>query len=94
MGFSWKRVFNMVAFFALCFIGVAILLGAVIKADKVASAFQTIALVLAVVVVIFYAGIYAFSKSRKSNSFIIHVIIWAVVTALAIVGIILGLVNL
>ena len=92
MGFSWKRVFNMVAFFALCFIGVAILLSAVIKADKVASAFQIIALVLAVIVVIFYAGVYAFSRSRKSNSFVIHVIIWVVFSVLAIIGIVLGLI--
>jgi len=92
MGRNWKKTFNLVAYVSLVFIGVAVLLSALVP--SVSQAFLTIALFLAVTVVAFYAFFFAYrggsdSKGKWSQKQIVYLCIWVAALILAFVGLIL-----
>ena len=91
-GNKWKKHFNFVAFVALVFIGIAVLLSAIIP--SISQAFLTIALILAVGVAAFYGFFYAYkggkdSKGKWSSKQMLHLSIWFAALVLCIVGIVL-----
>lgn len=90
--FKWKKFFNLVAYIALVFIGISILLSAVVP--DIAGAFLTIALVLSVCVVAFYAFFFAYkggsdTKGKWSTKQIIYLCVWIAAVVISFVGIIL-----
>ena len=88
-GFKWRNVFNFVAFVAVVLIGVALLLAGVGLDGKLADAFRIVAEIMAYVVVIFYSFFYAWSRSRRNYSQVIHLCIWAAAFILILIMIIL-----
>ncbi|MCL2851235.1 MAG: hypothetical protein FWE01_02635 [Firmicutes bacterium] len=93
MSVNWKKTFNLIAFIALVFIAISVLLSAVINAANVAQAFLTIALLLSVCVVAFYSFFFAYRggdrKGRWTTKQVVYLCVWAVSFIIAIVGIIL-----
>ena len=94
MAISWKRFFNLVAFVALMFVAVALILSYAFKANTFSSAFRTIADVLAFIVVIFYALVYAWkggtdAKGKIGKRQIIQLALWLIATILVIVFMVL-----
>ena len=92
MSVNWKKTFNTVAYFALVFIGIAVLLSAVVP--RISQAFLTIALVLAIIVVAFYAFFFAYrggsdKKGKWSQKQVLYLCIWIAAVILCFVGIIL-----
>ena len=92
MGTNWKKFFNLVAFVGLIAFGIAVLITAV--APSLMRAFLTIALILAIIVMAFYAFFYAYrggrdSKGKWSNKQLILLCCWIAAVVLAFVGVIL-----
>jgi Mn2+/Fe2+ NRAMP family transporter len=90
-----KLFFNLVSFIALVAIGVALLLAFVFKDNSISGALTVIAQVLAYIVVIFYAFIYAYrggrdSKGKWTNKQTVNMCIWLVATIFVIVFVILN----
>jgi len=90
----WKHFFNFVSFVALALIGIALALAYFISGNKVSGAFATIAEILAYIVVIFFAFIYAWKGGADRNGKIgirqvIQLAIWLAATILVVVFMIL-----
>lgn len=90
MSGTMKRIFNFISFIALTLVGVALLLAYFIKTNTISNALQTIAQVLAYVVVMYYAFVYAWSRSSKNSRRLVHMIIWAISAVLVVLFVILN----
>ena len=91
----WRNIFNLLSFIALVLIGIALLIAFCFKSNNdIAKAFEMIAKVLAYIVVMYYAFIYAWSRGsrrsgRHNTSQIIHLCVWAVAAVLVVIFVIL-----
>jgi len=93
MAVNWKRFFNFVAFVAVVLLGISLMLAHIFKSNgDVKRAFDTIALVMASLVVAFYSFFYAWSRSRKVwYGQLLHMLIWVAAVVLIVVFILLPL---
>ena len=81
---SWGRIMNLFSFIAVIFIGIAIMLGFIFRnSPDFANALETIAEVLAYIVVAFGSFIWVSSRSGKNR--LVWWIMWAVALTLIII---------
>jgi len=93
MAVNWKKFFNFVAFVAVVLLGIALMLAYIFKSNgSVQRAFDTLAIIMAAIVVAFYSFFYAWSRTRtKWTGQLLHMIIWTVAVVLIIVFVLLPL---
>ena len=89
------KIFNFIAFIALAIIGIALLLAFAFKGNNLSNPMRLIAEILAYIVVIFYAFVYAYrngsdTKGKWTKAQIIKICIWLVATILVVVFVILN----
>ena len=87
---GWVRIMSMLSYFAIIFIGIALLISA-IASGNVSNAFMTVAWVLAIIVIGFHSFKFAFSRGVHR---IWWVVFWVAAMTLIIVSLILGTFNL
>ena len=77
--FSWRSIINMVAFVAICCIGVSLLVGQ-IGANEIASAFDKVAQILAYLITAIASFSFVISKRHWA-----YYVVWPVAVTLIIV---------
>lgn len=83
---SFKGIMNFLAYIAVIFIGVALIIGQIFKSKQgaVAEALNTISQILSYLLVAYYSLIYVKSKRNW-----VHFVVWAVAVTLIVVSLIL-----
>ena len=77
-GYNWRGFLNFVAFISICFIGVALVFGKIFPG--IASAFESVAKILAYLI----TAVSAFYYVRNKRNTVFY-IVWAVVVILIVV---------
>ncbi|MBO7219374.1 MAG: hypothetical protein J6V40_05320 [Clostridia bacterium] len=77
-GYNWRGFMNLVAFIAMCCIGVALVFGKIFP--SVASAFDSVAKILAYLITAVSA--FYFVRNKRNT---VYYIVWAVVVVLIVV---------
>ena len=85
----WSRLINLAAFVSLALIGLSLLISYAVGSGDLSRAFNTIATVMAFVIVAFYAMIYCLERRRTTVQLAVHLVIWSVAVALIIIFMIL-----